>query len=66
MQKEGRLHLNKDGIVACKRREEHRVLYKYNAIVLPQTLSDRTIIRSHDQMGHQGDRQSISEDPEAL
>ena len=27
MQKEGRLYLNKDGIVACKRREEDRVLY---------------------------------------
>ena len=36
MQKEGRLYLNKDGIVACKRREEDRVLYKYNAIVLPK------------------------------
>ena len=36
MQKEGRLYLNKDGIVACKRREEDRVLYKYNTIVLPQ------------------------------
>ena len=36
MPKEGRLYLNKDGIVACKRREEDRVLYKYNAIVLPQ------------------------------
>ena len=35
-QKEGRLYLNKDGIVACKRREEDRVLYKYNAIVLLQ------------------------------
>ena len=29
MQKEGRLYLNKDGIVACKRREEDRVLHKY-------------------------------------
>ena len=28
MQKEGRLYLNKDGILACKRREEDRVLYK--------------------------------------
>ena len=35
MQKEGRLYLNKDGIVACKRREEDKVLYKINAIVLP-------------------------------
>ena len=32
MQKEGRLYLNKEGIVACKRGEEDRVLYKYNAI----------------------------------
>ena len=44
MQKEGRLYLNRDGIVACKRREEDKVLYKYNAIVLPQ-LSDRTTIQ---------------------
>ena len=36
IQKEGSLYLNKDGIVACKRREEDKVLYKYNAIVLPQ------------------------------
>ena len=34
MQKEGRLYLNKDGIVACKRRKEDKVLQKYNAIVL--------------------------------
>ena len=34
MQKEGRLYLNKDGIEACKRRDEDKVLYKYNAIVL--------------------------------
>ena len=47
MQKEGRLYLNKDGIVACKRIEEDKVLYKYNAVVLP-------IFRSHNQMGHQG------------
>ena len=49
MQKEGRLYLNKDGIVACKRKEEDKVLYKYNSIVLPQLL-----FRSHDQMGYQG------------
>ena len=34
MQKEERLYLNKDGIIACKKREEDKVLYKYNAIVL--------------------------------
>ena len=54
MQKEGRLYLNKDGIVACKRREEDRVLYKYNAIVLSQLYQTELLFRSHDQMGHQG------------
>ena len=54
MQKEGRLYLNKDGIVACKRREKDKVLYKYNAIVLPQLYQTELLFRSHDQMGHQG------------
>ena len=54
MQKEGRLYLNKDGIVACKRREEDKVLYEYNAIVLPQLYQTELLFRSHGQMGHQG------------
>ena len=54
MQKEGRLYLSKDGIVACKRREEDKVLYKYNAIVLPQLYQTELSFKSHDQMGHQG------------
>ena len=54
MQKEGRLYLSKDGIVACKRRDEDKVLFKYNAIVLPQLYQTELLFRSHDQMGHQG------------
>ena len=54
MQKQGRLYLNKDGIVACKRREEDKVLYKYNAKMLPQLYQTEFLFRSHDQMGHQG------------
>ena len=54
MQKEGRLYLNKDGIVACKRKDVDKVLYKYNAIVLPQLHQTELLFRSHDQMGHQG------------
>ena len=50
MQKQGRLYLNKDGIVACKRREEDM----YNAIVLPQLYQTELLFRSHDQMDHQG------------
>ena len=54
LQNEGRLYRNKDGIVACKRREEDKSLYKYNAIVLPQLYQTELLFRSHDQMGHQG------------
>ena len=36
MQKERRLYLNKNRIVACKRGEEDKVMYKYNAIVMSQ------------------------------
>ena len=54
MHKEGRLYLNKDGIVDCKRRDEDKVLYKYNAIVLPQLYLTVLLFRSHDHMGHQG------------
>ena len=48
------LYLNKDGIVACKRKEEDKVLYKYNSIVLPLLYQTELLFRSHDQMGHQG------------
>ena len=54
MQKEGRSYLNKDGIVACKRREEDKVLYRYNAIELPRLYQTELLFRSHDQMGRQG------------
>ena len=40
--------------MACKRREEDRVLYKYNAIVLPQLYQTVLLFRSHDQMCHKG------------
>ena len=48
------LYLNKDGIVAFKRKEEDKVLYKYNSRVLPQLYQTELLFRSHDQMGHQG------------
>ena len=47
-------YLNKEKIVACKRREEDKVLYNYNSIVLPQLYQTELLFRSHDQMGHQG------------
>ena len=42
------LYLNKEGIVACKRKEEDKVLYKYNSIVLPQLYQTELLFRSHD------------------
>ena len=54
MQKKRRLYRNKDGIVACKRREEDKVLYKANPIVLPQLYQTELLFRSHYQMVHQG------------
>ena len=53
MKRKDLLYLNKDGIVACKRKEEDKVLYKYNLIVLPQLYQTELLFRSHDQMGHQ-------------
>ena len=52
MQKEGQLHLNKEGIVACKRREEVKVLYKYNAIVLLQLYETELLFRPYVQMDY--------------
>ena len=46
--------MNKDGIVACKRKEEDKVLYKENSIVLPKLYQTELLVRSNDQMGHQG------------
>ena len=46
MQKLGRLYLNKDGIVASKRRKKDKVLYKYNAIELPLLYQTELVFRS--------------------
>ena len=53
IQKDGRFYLNKDGIVSCETREEDKVLYKYNAIVLAQLYQTELLFRSQNQMGHQ-------------
>ena len=48
------LYLKKDGIVACKRKKEDKVLYKYNSIVLPQLYKTELLFSSQDQIGHKG------------
>ena len=40
--------------MACKKREEDKVLYNYNAIVLLQFYQLELLFRLRDQMGHQG------------
>ena len=42
---EGKLYMNKDGTAACKRREEDKVLFKYNAIVLPHFYRTELLFR---------------------
>ena len=54
MKRKDLLYLKKDGIVACKRKEEEKVLYKYSSIVLPQLYQTKLLFCSNDHMGHQG------------
>ena len=43
-----------DGVVACKRKDEEKILHKHNLIILPQLYQSEVLFRSHNQMGHQG------------
>ena len=48
------LYHTADGVVACKRKDEEKILHKHKLIVLPQLYQTEVFFRSHDQMGHQG------------
>ena len=48
------LYHTADGVVACKRKDEEKILHKQNLIILPQFYQTEVFFRSHDQMGHQG------------
>ena len=41
-------------MVACKRKDEEKILHKHNFIILLQLCQTEVLFRSHDQMGHQG------------
>ena len=43
-----------DGVVACKRKDEEKILHKHNLIILSQLYQTEVLFRSYDQMGHQG------------
>ena len=48
------LYQTSDGVVACRRKDEEKILHKHNLIILPQLYQTEVLFRSHDQMGHQG------------
>ena len=48
------LYHTADGVVACRRKDEEKILNKHNLIILPQLYQTEVLFRSHDQMGHQG------------
>ena len=53
-EKKDLLYHTADGVVACKRKDEEKILHKHNLIILPQLYQKEVLFRSHDQMGHQG------------
>ena len=53
-EKKDLLYHTAGGLVACKRRDEEKILHKHNLIILPQLYQTEVLFRSHDQMGHQG------------
>ena len=53
-EKKDLLYHTADGVVACKRKDEEKILHKHNLIILPQLFQTEVLFRSHDQMGHQG------------
>ena len=48
------LYHTADGVVACRRKDEEKILHKHNLIILPQLYQTELLFRSHDQLGHQG------------
>ena len=49
------LYHTADGVVACRRKDEEKLLHKLNnLIILTQMYQTEVLFRSRDQMGHQG------------
>ena len=48
------LYHTADGKVACRRKNEEKILQKHNLIILPKLYQKEVLFRSHDQMGNQG------------
>ena len=48
------LYYTADGVVACRRSDEEKILHKHNLIILPQLYQREVLFRSHDHMRHPG------------
>ena len=44
------LYHTADGVVACRRKVEEKILHRHNPIILPQLYQTEYLFRSHDQM----------------
>ena len=53
-ERKGLFYHTADGVVACRRKNEEKIIYKHNLIILAQLYQTEVLFRSHDQMGHQG------------
>ena len=53
-ERRGLLYHTADGLVACKRKDEEKILHRHDLIILPQLYQTEALFRSHEQMGHQG------------
>ena len=51
-EKKDLLYHTADGVVACKRKDEEKILHKHNLIILPQLYQTEVLFRSHDQIGN--------------
>ena len=47
------LYHTADRVVACKRKDEEKIIHKHNLIILPQLYQTEVLFRLHDQTGHQ-------------
>ena len=47
------LYHTADGVVACRRKDEEKILHRHKLIILPQLYQTEVLFRSHNQKGHQ-------------
>ena len=48
------LYYTGDGVGVCKKRDDEKILHKHNLIIIPQLYHTEVVLRSLEQMRHQG------------